>query len=290
MRQVFSEGIVEKKRHYRTLFAVISGMSVAAAKRAGQIDTSSINVEEEPNAKQHSMFVDEDEDEDEPSENISQDKPSDRSVLNPAATVFSPQIQSTHPSPISIQTEQPRWMTHFGQKRSPDSASPGGISKSVFTPAKDSKFKSLAPSPFGTTELISSAQSEDNSSLNSTLSQPSTISAPVTNVQHSNFSKVPLDATSGFNIDFDNKITSKTTHDSISNPLSQATSLPEPDNQINSTKANSFFTSDASSTLPQSAQHSKLSEVTSTKPFAPVFQVTRKSSHRLYATMLLTAI
>ena len=132
---MFCEDIVESKRHGRTLVAVMNGMSIAQARRAGMIeedyDAASMS---QPTLKRNTMFVGDDDDEDDVQYESQQGTSSQQTQaarLNPASAVFSPGDGFATTSSIS---KQPKWMTGFGQSedRSPDSA--GGPPKGLFGP------------------------------------------------------------------------------------------------------------------------------------------------------------
>lgn len=140
---------MERKRHHRTLLAVINGLSVAEARRNGQVKTETRH--DSVDAKHHSMFV-QDDDDDEFMWTSGEGNTSTQPSLNPAATAFIPQGDLAVQRATQPKSTQPSWMTNFGQERTPELLSPGGPPKNLFLPKNQESEPSVLSqaSPFQT--------------------------------------------------------------------------------------------------------------------------------------------
>lgn len=132
---------MEKKRHHRTLPAVINGLSITQAVRSGLVNhnvpESMMAVNDIDEVASEGVRNDDDNDDSmffpgHDEENpLLQSTPSVNPFstnLNPQATVFQPQsIPDDLPEPTP-EPKKPSWMTNFGQSREP-------AASSVFNPA-----------------------------------------------------------------------------------------------------------------------------------------------------------
>lgn len=168
---------MERKRHHRTLLAVINGMSVAEAKRNNQLKVLQ-PTQNFANAKQHSMFVQDDDDDDDQGDNDltgdnSEANAPAQSFLIPAASVFSPHGHFAVQAATQPKTTEPGWMTNFGQARSPDLLSSGGPPKGLFAP-KPQESKPLLSSHTSAEISTSLPQTNNSGQPQSPLSLPAT--------------------------------------------------------------------------------------------------------------------
>lgn len=124
--QIFSESIVERKRHGRTFLAILQGKSIAEAQRLGMI---SEHVEPpKTEFKNNSMFVGDDDDDDgDVKINADESRPS--TIFNPAATSFFPTAATAEPQ---------TWRSNFGSgtagTASSDGPPPGVFGQKVGKP------------------------------------------------------------------------------------------------------------------------------------------------------------
>ena len=108
--QLFSNALVETKRHGRTLVAVLNGMSIARARQEDMIEDESELSVEAPARQRSNMFVGDHDDEESLVSMSAASTPAFN--LNPAASVFKASAGKTQTS-----SEKPAWMTSFGSKR-----------------------------------------------------------------------------------------------------------------------------------------------------------------------------
>ncbi|KAK5954710.1 actin cytoskeleton and mitosis protein [Knufia fluminis] len=250
--QVFCEEVVEAKRYGRTLVAVMNGMSIAEARRAGMVeeDFESAAVPQ-PSVKRNSMFVDDDDEEEQDDEQHggSTAQQSSLSSLNPAASVFAPANAFAAKPPSD---QQPKWMTSFGDDRSP--SSPGGPPKGLFglkeaeqsqpaaapsAPAQSPFSTGLGatPSPFGqpasTAAATTSAPAVTSGFTGFNFGQPSTQPSLLSRISPAAPDEVPADAptqpapkSTNFHFTPDGKpLNAQAATDSTSQPTSQHTNF-----------------------------------------------------------------
>lgn len=134
-KQVFSRHIVEKKRHLRTLPAIINGVSVADAIECGLVeddDEQEDQYEVEPRTAQdddQSMFFPDEDEEAVPQRSAAVSSNPFTKPLNPAAASFTPK-DSVSTVSTSSSPQSPAWLTNFGSKDKEVLAS------SIFAPQK----------------------------------------------------------------------------------------------------------------------------------------------------------
>lgn len=106
--------------------------------------------------KNNSMFIGDDDDEQQ-----EQEEGNAVGTQQPPVSALNPQAATFTPGGFGLQTSneaQPKWMTAFGQERSPDSASPDGPPKGLFGPKE-------TPKQQGQTTVLPSTNSDAHSSL-----------------------------------------------------------------------------------------------------------------------------
>lgn len=161
--QIFSESIVEQKRFGRSYTAVLKGMSIAQAQRAGLVS----EYVELPKAatKNNSMFIGDDDDDGE-ADNMANEPPA--AALNPAATSFFPTAASTI---------QPSWMSGF---TAAGSKSSDGFSSGVFGQKVEEKVPAASTGPASPFSTLQNSQPESQSGISfstKTTGPPSPFSA-----------------------------------------------------------------------------------------------------------------
>lgn len=122
--QIFSENIVEQKRHGRTLVAVLNGMSIAEAAREGMITDERATTQNKLSSGRSNMFLSQNA-EDEEDEEVEEEPEKVNTAqsfgsFNPQANPFTPGAVKT--SSVEGLGTQPSWMTGFGQARPSASA------------------------------------------------------------------------------------------------------------------------------------------------------------------------
>lgn len=163
--QIFSENIVEDKRQGRNLVAVLNGMSIAAATKAGMLEQKSMFPSAKAFSNKSSMFLSqdaEDDEADEPEEESQQpllNQPA--AQLNPLASAFTP--GAFKPSTAAEPVKQPSWMNGFGQTRSNDSPFSAPPTKDIF---KTGQSVSAAAPAQPTSQSLGAAQKTPSQTFN----------------------------------------------------------------------------------------------------------------------------
>lgn len=152
--QVFSETLVESKRHGRNLVAILNGMSIAAAAKEGMLEQNSTAMFIKGVSNKSNMFLSQNAEDDEADE--AENGPEESTSVQ-TTTSLNPMANAFKPSPFKQQEDsakQPSWMTGFGQTRLDANVSPfsaarknsvdqqGGEPVNAGTPAQ-SPFKGL---------------------------------------------------------------------------------------------------------------------------------------------------